>query len=73
MPGTDLLNRLIEYVPSWIAWPMSVLSTLSALGGAALIFYAAVYGETTHAIWAGVVFGASAVLWYVSDFAASNR
>lgn len=73
MDGVPLIQRLASLVPHWLAWPLSALSTIGALGGAALVFFAAVYGEYVTAAWGGVAFVVSAGLWYLADFAAGNR
>jgi len=62
-----------EYIPHWLAWPVSLLSTLAALTGCGLIFWAAAYGEYPPAIWAAAAFAGAAVFWYLADMAATNR
>ena len=69
----NIVDRLIELVPSWLAWPMSALSTLAAFAGAGLVFAAASLGSVRAAIWAGIAFGAAAILWHLADYAAGNR
>ncbi len=67
------MNPLAEYLPPWLAWPLSALSTVAALAGAVLLFFAAALGEYAPAVWGGVVFVAAGALWYLADMAASNR
>ena len=67
------MHTFAEYVPDWLAWPMSALSTLSALAGAGLFFTSAAFADYTLAIWGGIAFVAAGLLWYVGDMAASNR
>ena len=52
---------------------MSALSTLAAFTGAGLVFAAAALGSVRAAIWAGIAFGAAAILWHLADYAAGNR
>jgi hypothetical protein len=69
------MNRIARYIPHWLAWPVNLLSTLTALGGAALIFYGAAFadGDLKPFIWGGIVFVIAAVLWHIADMAAANR
>ena len=64
---------LTRFVPWWIAWPVSLASTVAAIGAAALMFHAAAFAEYNSAIWSAVVFATSGLLWYIADMAASNR
>jgi multisubunit Na+/H+ antiporter MnhE subunit len=64
---------IARYIPHWLAWPVSLLSTVVALTGCGLIFWAAADGEYTPAVWAAGAFVGAGVLWYLADMAASNR
>lgn len=64
---------ITQYVPHWLAWPASALSTLGAIAGSGLVFHSAAFGEVTTAIWGGVAFAVAAVFWFVADVAAGNR
>jgi len=59
-------------IPSWVARPAVLLSTLAALAGSALIFLAAATGNYWWAVWGGVCFGGAALLWYAGDIAATS-
>ena len=69
------MERITEYVPHWLAWPVNLLSTAAALTGAGLIFYGAAFGdaELAHFVWGGISFAAAGVFWWVADLASSNR
>jgi len=67
------MNALARFVPHWLAWPMSALSTLGALGGAVLFFLSAVFADYELAIWGAAAFVGAAVVWFLGDMAASNR
>jgi hypothetical protein len=67
------MNTIARFIPHWLAWPMSALSTLGALGGAVLFFFSAVFADYQLAIWGAIVFTGAAALWFVGDMAASNR
>jgi len=67
------MNEATRFVPHWLAWPTSALSTLGALGGAVLFFLSAVFADYELAIWGAGAFTGAAVLWFVGDMAASNR
>ena len=69
------MNLIAQYIPHWLAWPVSLLSTLAALGGADLVFHGAAFGDgaTAPFVWAAVVFLVAAVLWHLADMASSNR
>ena len=58
-------------IPQWLDRPAAVLSTLSALAGAALVFWSAVSGDYWWAVWAAVVFTGAGILWHVADFSAA--
>jgi protein-S-isoprenylcysteine O-methyltransferase Ste14 len=73
MNGFGFAQRLTDKVPHSLAWPLSVLSTITAFAGAALFFHAAAFGRPSSAIWGGVLLVAAGVLWYIADFAAANR
>lgn len=73
MPGPDLIQRVVELIPPSLAWPLSALSSLAALGASALVFHAAAFGQPTSAIWGGIVFAVAGGLWYLSDLAGANR
>jgi hypothetical protein len=73
MNGYGWLQRLTEMVPHALAWPLSVLSTLTAFAGAALFFHAAAFGQPSSAILGGVLLVGAGVLWYLADYAAANR
>lgn len=60
---------LPNYLPGWLARPASMVSTLAALAGAVLIFWAAATGGYWWAIWGIVSFAAAGLLWYLADFA----
>ena len=64
---------MIESLPSWLARPAAVLSTLAALAGSAMICLAAATGGLWWAVWGGVCFVGAAGLWYLGDLAASAR
>lgn len=61
-----------QLVPPWLARPASVLSTLTAVAGAGLIFWAAVTGGYWWAAWGVVSFAAAGLLWHLADYAASS-
>lgn len=67
------MHLITDYVPHWLSWPASTLSTLAAVAGAGLVLHSAAFGEVGSAIWSGISFAVAAVLWYVADVAASNR
>lgn len=67
------MTRLIENLPAWIAWPASLLSTLGALAGSALMLHAAAFGSVASAAWAGLAFSCAAALWFLADLATTNR
>ena len=73
MNGFGFLQGLTEKVPHALAWPLSALSTITAFAGAALFFHAAAFGQPSSAIWGGALLVGAGVLWYLADFAASNR
>lgn len=60
------------YIPPWATRPAAVLSTLAALAGSAFIFWAAVTGDYWWAVWGGVSFAGAALLWHLSDLAATT-
>ncbi|NQV08019.1 hypothetical protein HQ535_15895 [bacterium] len=64
---------LEQYIPHWLSWPASFLAMIGALGGCALMFMAAAFGEYTPAIWAAVSFVGAGAFWYLGDVAAGNR
>ncbi|MFH1331525.1 MAG: hypothetical protein ABIJ48_12885 [Actinomycetota bacterium] len=59
-------------IPRQVARPAAVLSTLAALAGSAVIFWAAATGDYWWAVWGGAFFAAAAVLWYLGDVAATT-
>jgi len=69
------MDQLTEYIPHWLAWPLSLLSTAAAAAGAGLIFYGAGFGDGDLApfVWGGIAFAVSGLLWWISDLASSNR
>ena len=69
------MNRIIQYIPYWLAWPVSLLSTVAAVAGAAFVFYGAGFGdgELEPFVRAAIAFAASGVLWFFADMASSNR
>jgi hypothetical protein len=69
------MNQLIELIPHWLAWPLSLLSAATAIAGAGLVFYGAGFGDGGLApfVWGGISFAISGLLWWVSDLASSNR
>jgi len=67
------MENLTEYIPHWLAWPLSALAMIAGLAGAVLFFFSAALGEYTPAIWGGVAFVGAGILWYGGDMAASNR
>jgi hypothetical protein len=69
------MNHIARYIPHWLAWPVNMLSTLAAFGGAGLIFYAAAFGDGDYlpVVWAGAAFAGAAVLWHIADMASGNR
>lgn len=67
------MTGLTEYLPAWLAWPSSALSTLAALTGSGLMLHAAAFASVASALWAGVAFVVAGVLWFVADFATANR
>ncbi len=60
-----------EHIPFWVSRPAAVLSTLAALAGSAMIFLAAATGDYWWAVWGGICFVGSALLWYLGDLAAT--
>jgi len=56
-------------IPQWAARLAVVLAALAALAGSALVFWAAVTGETWWAVWGGAAFVGAALLWYIGDWA----
>lgn len=71
-PPTELLDRLVARLPGWLAWPMSALATLLALGGAVLVFLAAVFGSISAAVWSAAAFVVAAIAWHLADYADAN-
>lgn len=69
----DLIDRIAGLVPHWLGWPMSALSTLTALAGAGLLFAAAAFASIAAAIWGGIAFLIAAITWHVADIAEANR
>ena len=69
------MNRIIRYIPHWLAWPVNLLSTLAAIIGAGLLFYGAGFGDgdLDPFIWAAIAFAGSGILWFFADLASSNR
>jgi hypothetical protein len=69
------MDQLIAYIPHWLAWPLSLLSTAAAVAAAGLIFYGAGFGDggITPFVWGGIAFAAAGLLWWISDLASSNR
>ena len=69
------MQRITEYVPHWLAWPVNLLSTAAAAAGAGLVFYGAGFGdgELDPFLWGGICFVAAGVLWWVADLASSNQ
>jgi hypothetical protein len=63
---------MTERIPHALARPAAVLSTLAALAGAALVFWAAVTGDYWWAVWGGIAFAGAALLWYLGDLAAAS-
>ena len=39
------MNRVARFIPYWLAWPFSVLSTLAAFAGAGFLFYIVAFGD----------------------------
>ena len=60
-----------DRIPQQAARPAAVLSTLAALAGSAFIFWAAATGDYWWAVWGGVSFAGAALLWHLSDLAAT--
>ena len=69
------MNRITQYIPHWLAWPVSLLSTMAAIAGAAFIFYGSGFGdgELEPFVRAAIAFAVSGGLWFVADMASSNR
>ena len=69
------MQRITEYLPHWLAWPVNLLSTAAAAAGAGLVFYGAAFadGDLAPFVWGAVCFASSAVLWWLADLASSNR
>ena len=67
------MQHLSQYVPHWLAWPLSALATIAAVAGAVLFFFSAVLGDYVPAVWGGVAFVGAGMLWYGGDMAAANR
>lgn len=69
------MERITEYLPHWLAWPVSLLSTAAAIAGAGLVFYGAAFGDGAlpHFVWGGACFVAAGLLWWLSDLASTNR
>lgn len=69
------MDRIIDILPHWLAWPVGLLSTGAALAGCGLLFYGAGFGDGGLApyLWAAGAFAAAGVLWWVADLASSNR
>lgn len=67
--GYDTLDRLAGFLPSWLAWPASALSTLGGFAGAGLILLSAATGSVPAAIWAGVAFVGGALFWHLAELA----
>jgi len=68
------MDRIIQFLPHWLAWPVNLLSIGAALTGAGLIFYGAGFGDGSLApfVWGGIAFAAAAVLWWIADLASSH-
>lgn len=64
---TSRLSDLLDTLPSWAFPAASVLATVFAATGAGLLTLAAIYGDTTPALWGGAAFGLSALLWHLAD------
>ncbi len=67
------METFSQYIPYWLAWPLTALATIAALAGAVLFFFSAALGEYVPAVWGGVAFVGGGILWYGGDMAASNR
>jgi hypothetical protein len=69
------MDRIIEHLPHWLAWPVNLLSTAAALAGAGLVLYGAGFGDgrLTYFGWGAGAFAAAGLLWWLSDLASSNR
>jgi hypothetical protein len=67
------MQRVLNSIPYWLAWPAGALSTLAALGGSALVLHAAAFGVVASAVWAAVAFMGAAAFWFVADVASTNR
>ncbi len=66
-------GRLATFIPHWLAWPMSAISTLAAFAGAGLVFASAALGSLDAARWSGGAFLVAAVTWHIADLAQANR
>jgi hypothetical protein len=68
------MERTIQYLPHWLVWPVNLLSIVSALTGAGLVFYGAGFGDGSLAafVWGGIAFVIAALLWWVADLASSH-
>lgn len=67
--GSPLTDRIAALVPHRLAWPLSAASTVSGFAGAGLILWAASTGSIAAAIWSGICFVLSAVLWHLAEYA----
>lgn len=62
-----------DRLPSWLARPAGVLSTLVAALGSFFIFWAAATGGYWWAVWGVVCFVGAGLLWHLADYAALAR
>ena len=69
------MERIISFIPHWLAWPVGLLSTGAALAGAGFVFYGAAFtdGGIEAFVWGGGAFAVAAVLWWLSELASGNR
>jgi hypothetical protein len=67
------MDRIAASIPARLARPLSALATLVAIGGAALFFHSAAFGQYHSAIWGTVAFLGAGLLWYAGDIATGNR
>lgn len=69
------MNHIARFIPHWLAWPVNLLSTLTAFAGAGFVFYATAFGNGGYdpIVWAALAFVIAAVLWHIADMASGNR
>ena len=68
-----LADRVATSLPDWLERPLSIVTALSALAGAACLFAAAMYGSYTWLVVGIGAFALSGLLWQITDRLAARR